>query len=122
MVTRIQEAAKNPDDPKATDMKQYLFEMRLNLKMDLPVLEEGKRLIKLCPQYVSAYVMIRTDARKSGLTIEVNEEEEENTLISAFNDESVSDNDFEKMLADVDKTSVAFKLFSRKVRKIDNGK
>ena len=119
MVTRIQEAAKNPDDPKATDMKQYLFEMRLNLKMDLPVLEEGKRLIKLCPQYVSAYVMIRTDARKSGLTIEVNEEEEENTLISAFNDESVSDNDFEKMLADVDKTSVNFKLFSRKVRKIE---
>ena len=118
MVTRIQEASKNPDDPKATDMKQYLFEMRLNLKMDLPVLEEGKRLIKLCPQYVPAYVMIRTDARKSGLTIEVNEEEEENPLVSAFNDESVSDNDFEKMLADVEKTSVAFKLFSRKVRKI----
>ena len=118
MVTRIQEAAKNPDDPKATDMKQYLFEMRLNLKMDLPVLEEGKRLIKLCPQYVLAYVMIKTDARKSGLTIEVNEEEEENPLVSAFNDESVSDNDFEKMLADVDKTSVAYKLFSRKVRKI----
>ena len=118
MVTRIQEAAKNPDDPKATDMKQYLFEMRLNLKMDLPVLEEGKRLIKLCPQYVPAYVMIRTDARKSGLTIEVNEEEEENPLVSAFNDESVSDNDFEKMLADVEKTSFVYKLFSRKVRKI----
>ena len=118
MVTRIQEASKNPDDPKATDMKQYLFEMRLNLKMDLPVLEEGKRLIKLCPQYVPAYVMIRTDARKSGLTIEVNEEEEENPLVSAFNDESVSDNDFEKMLADVEKTSVVYKLFSRKVRKI----
>ena len=119
MVTKIQEAAKNPDDPKATDMKQYLFEMRLNLKMNLPVLEEGKRLIKLCPQYVPACVMIRTDARKSGLTIEVNEEEEENPLVSAFNDESVSDSDFEKMLIEADKTSVNFKLFSRKVRKIE---
>ena len=121
MVTRIQEAAKNPDDPKSKDMKQYLFEMRLNLKMNLPVLEEGKRLIKLCPQYVPAYVMIRTDARKSGLTIEVNEEEEENPLASAFNDESVSDGEFEKMLVDADKTSVNFKLFSIKVRKIEMG-
>ena len=119
MVAKIQEAAKNPDDPKATDMKQYLFEMRLNLKMDLPVLNEGKRLIKLCPQYVPTYVMMRTDTLKNGLSIEINEEEKENPLVSAFNDESVSDNDFEKMLADVDMTSVAFKLFSIKVRKIE---
>ena len=119
MVTRIQEAAKNPDDPKATDMKQYLLEMRLNLKMDLPVLNEGKRLIKLYPQFIPTYVMMRMDAVKSGLKIAVDEEEAENPLVSAFNDESMSDSDFEKVLADADKTSVNFKLFSRKVRKIE---
>ena len=119
MVARIQEAAKNPNDPKATDMKQYLFEMRLNLKMDLPVLNEGKRLIKLYPQFIPTYVMMRMDAIKSGLKIAVDEEDAENPLVTAFNDESMSDNDFEKMLADADKTSVNFKLFSRKVRKID---
>ena len=119
MVTRIQEAAKNPDDPKVTDMKQYLFDMRLNLKMDLPVLNEGKRLIKLYPQFIPTYVMMRMDAVKSGLKIAVDEEEAENPLVSAFNDESMSDSDFEKVLADADKTSVNFKLFSRKVRKIE---
>ena len=119
MVTRIQEAAKNPDDPKATDMKQYLFEMRLNLKMDLPVLNEGKRLIKLYPQYIPTYVMMRMDAMKSGLKIAVDEEEAENPHVTAFNDESMSDSNFEKMLVDADKTSITFKLFSRKVRKIE---
>jgi len=119
MVARIQEAAKNPDDPKATDMKQYLFEMRLNLKMDLSVLDEGKRLVKIYPQYIPTYVMMRMDAMKSGLKIAVDEEETENPLVTAFNDESMSDSDFEKMLTDADKTSVTFKLFSRKVRKID---
>ena len=93
--------------------------MKLNLKMDLSVLDEGKHLIKFCPQYLPAYVMMRTDARKSGLTIAVNEEEGDNSLVSAFNDESVSDSDFEKLLADADKTSVNFKLFSRKVCKIE---
>ena len=100
-------------------MKQYLFEMRLNLKMDLPVLNEGKRLIKLYPQYTPTYVMMRMDAIKSGLKIVVDEEEAENPLVTAFNDESMSDSDFEKVLADADKTSVTFKLFSRKVRKIE---
>lgn len=121
MVARIQDAAKNPNDPKATDMKQYLFEMRLNLKMDLPVLKEGKRLIKLYPQYIPTYVMMRMDAMKSGLKIAVDEEETENPLVTAFNDESVSDSDFEKMLIDSDKTGIAFKLFIIRVRRIETG-
>ena len=87
--------------------------------MDLSLLDEGKRLIKLCPQYIPTYVMMRKDVMKSGLKIAVGEEETENPLVTAFNDESVSDSDFEKMLVDADKTSVTFKLFSRKVRKID---
>jgi tetratricopeptide (TPR) repeat protein len=119
MVAKIQEAAKNPDDPKATDMKQYLFEMKLNLRMNLPVLKEGKRLIKLYPQYIPTYVMMRMDAIKSDLKIAVDEEEAENPLATAFNDKSISNSDFDKMLTDADKTSVNFKLFSRKVRKIE---
>ena len=119
VVARIQETAKNPDDPKSTDMKQYLFEMRLNQKMDLSVLDEGKHLIKLYPQYVPTYVMMRTYAIKSGLTIPVDEEGEENPFVTAFNDESISDSDFEKLLTDADKTSVNFRLFSRKARKIE---
>ena len=119
VVARIKETAKNPDDPRSTDMKQYLFEMRLNQKMDLSVLDEGKHLIKLYPQYVPTYVMMRTYAIKSGLTIPVDEEGEENPFVTAFNDESNSDSDFEKLLTDADKTSVNFRLFSRKARKIE---
>ena len=119
VVARIQETAKNPDDPKSTDMKQYLFEMRLNLKMDLSVLDEGKHLIKLYPQYVPIYVMMRTYAINSGLTIPVDEEGEENPFVTAFNDESILDSDFEKLLIEADKTSFNFRLFSRKVRRIE---
>ena len=82
-------------------------------------MDEGKHLIKLYPQYVPIYVMMRTYAINSGLTIPVDEEGEENPFVTAFNDESISDSDFEKLLTDADKTSVNFRLFSRKARKIE---
>ena len=123
MIEKMKETAKNPDDPKSIDKKQYLFEMKLNQKLDRSVWDEGKHLIKLCPQYIPAYLMMRSDAMKHNITIEVEEDEEvedeENVLVNAFNDKTISDSDFEKLLTDIDKTSVEFKQLFRKLRNIE---
>ena len=108
MIEKMKETAKDPDDPKSIDKKQHLFEMHL---------------IKLCPQYIPAYLMMRSDAIKDNITIEVEEDEEvedeENVLVNAFNDKTISDSDFEKFLTDIDKTSVEFKQLFRKLRNIE---
>ena len=123
MIEKMKETAMNPDNPKSIDKKQYLFEMKLNQKLDRSVLDEGKHLIKLCPQYIPAYLMMRSDAIKNNITIEVEEDEEvedeENVLVNAFNDKTISDSDFEKFLTDIDKTSVEFKQLFRKLRNIE---
>jgi len=123
VIEKMKETAKDPDDPKSIDKKQYLFEMKLNQKLDRSVWDEGKHLIKLCPQYIPAYLMMRSDAIKNNITIEVEEDEEvedeENVLVNAFNDKTISDSDFEKFLTDIDKTSVEFKQLFRKLRNIE---
>ncbi|MBO2523730.1 MAG: hypothetical protein CW336_07775 [Bacteroidetes bacterium] len=123
VIEKMKETAKDPDDPKSIDKKQYLFEMKLNQKLDRSVWDEGKHLIKLCPQNIPTYLMMRSDAIKNNITIEVEEDEEvedeENVLVNAFNDKTISDSDFEKFLTDIDKTSVEFKQLFRKLRNIE---
>ncbi len=123
VVSKIRAVESNPDDPKSTDKKQYLFEMKLHQKMKRAALKESKHLIKLCPEYIPSYITIRMEAMKNNMTIAVEENEENNPLISAFNDKAVSPSIFEKMLVEADKTCIAFKQFSRKVRnlKANNG-
>lgn len=116
VVQRIHMEESNPEDPKATDKKQYLFEMKLNQKKRRTVLKEGKHLIKLCPEYIPSYITMRMEAMKNNMAIAVEEDEGNNPLIKAFNDKFVSFSVFEKMLIEVDKTSITFKQFSRKVR------
>ena len=62
--------------------------------------------------------MLRKDALLEGLALEVLEGEDENALVSAFNNVAVSDGDFKKMLYKADKTSVTFRLFALRARKI----
>ena len=113
MIEKMKETAKDPDDPKSIDKKQYLFEMKLDQKLDRSVWDEGKHLIKLCPQYIPAYLMMRSDAIKDNITIEVEEDEEE----------PEDDNDWINallaLLTDIDKTSVEFKQLFRKLRNIE---
>jgi hypothetical protein len=118
MVQLIRIACKESVDKVAIDKKQYLFEAELNEKLGSTNLDTCKQLLKLCPEYLPAYVMIRKEALLEGLALEVIEGEDENALISAFNNEAVSDDDFKKMLYEADKTSVTFKLFASRARKI----
>lgn len=114
----IRIAGEESDDRIVVDKKQYLFEAELNAQLGLPNFDTCKQVLKLCPKYIPVYMMLRKEAIEEGLVIEQDEEDEENTLILAFNDSTISDNDFKTMLDKTDKKSLAFKQFSSKAKKI----
>lgn len=118
MAQLIRETCKESDDKIVIDKKQYLFEVELNESLGLPNIDTCKKLIKLCPEYIPAYVVLRKAAHSDELTVETDEEAEENRLVTAFNDMAVSNEDFKTLLEESEKTSSEFWLFSRKVRRI----
>jgi len=115
----IREISTNSDEKTPIDKKQYLLEAQLNRKLGCSNLETCRHLVKLCPEYLPTYVMIREVAFASNLLIEMDEEEEGNAFAVAFNDKAVSDSDFEKLLNEADKTSSEFQIFSRRARRIN---
>ena len=119
MAKYIREISTNSDEKMAIDKKQYLFEVQLNQKLGRSNLETCRHLVKLCPEYLLAYMMIRKEAFANDLHIEIDEEEEKNAFVLAFNDKAVSDTDFEKQLYEADKTSSEFQKFSRRARRIN---
>ena len=115
---RIRTAGEQSDDKIAIDKKQYLFEAELNAELGNPNIDNCKQLLKLCPEYIPAYIMLRREVIKEEIVIEQDEEDEENPLISAFNDTTVSDDDFKEMLEVSDTTSPTFKQFAIKAKNI----
>ena len=114
---QIRTAGEQSDDKITIDKKQYLFEAELNAELGNPNIDTCKQLLKLCPEYIPAYIMLRREVIKEELVIE-QEEDEENPLISAFNDTAVSDDDFKEMLEESDVTSPTFKQFAIKAKNI----
>lgn len=121
VIEQIHEVSTNSDEKMAFDKKQHLFEAQLNQKLGRSNLETCRHLVKLCPEYLPAYMMIRKEAVTNNLHIKI-DKEEENAFVVAFNDKAVSDSDFEKRLKEADKTSAGFKLFSRKTGRINKTK
>ncbi len=115
----VRHACQESEDRIAIDKKQYLFEAVLNERLGISNIDTCKHLLKICPQYTPAYLMLRKDAIAEGLTLGQDEDEEENALVSAFNDTTLSEDNFRAILEESDKTSVAFKVFARKARKIN---
>ena len=115
---RIRTAGEQSDDKITIDKKQYLFEAELNAELGNPNIDTCKQLLKLCPEYIPAYIMLRREVIKEEIVIEQDEEDEENPLISTFNDTTVSDDDFKEMLEESDMTSPTFKQFAIKAKNI----
>ena len=118
----IRIAGEESDDKIVVDKKQYLFEAELNAQLGISNIDTCKQLLKICPEYVPAYMMLRREALELGLIIEqvYEDEDEEKTLITAFNDTTVSDDDFKALLEKSDKTSPLFKHFSSNAKKISD--
>lgn len=114
----IRKTCEESEDKIAIDKKQYLFEAELNEQLGNSNIETCKHLVKLAPTYFPAYLMMRKEALENNIIIEMNEDDDENMLVSAFNDATVSKDDFEAMLNETEKASLTFRVFSRKVRKI----
>ena len=115
---QIRTAGEQSDDKISIDKKQYLFEAELNAELGNTNIDTCKQLLKLCPEYIPAYIMLRREVIKEEIVIEQDEEDEESPLISAFNDTAVSDNDFKEMLEESDVTSPTFKQFAVKAKNI----
>jgi len=63
-------------------------------------------------------VWIRKEAFNSNLQLKGKEDDMDKELVSAFNNISVSDTDFVKMLSDAKANGVIYSAFTKKVRKI----
>lgn len=118
---QIRTAGEQSDDKITIDKKQYLFEAELNEKLGNTNIDTCKQLLKLCPEYIPAYIMLRREVKKEEIVIEQDEEDEENPLILAFNDTTVSDDDFNEMLEESGMTSPAFIQFAIKTKNITVG-
>lgn len=109
------------DEKIGIDKKQLLLEAKINEEIGNSNMTICKRLIKICPECLAAYGMIRKEALGAGKLIEVDEDAEEdeaNSLLVAFNDAGVSDEEFAQMLAEADQRSVAFIRLSRRLSTI----
>ena len=118
VVSQIREKSAKSEDKMPIDKKQYLFEAKLNQQLGRANMDICKRLCKLCPEYVPAYVWIRKEAFGSNLQLQSKEDDKDKELVAAFNNTSMSDADFVKMLSDAKEDSVMYSAFTKKVRKI----
>lgn len=115
---KIVSTSTEAEEKVDVDKKQYLFEARTRHALGQSTIEACQNLVKLCPKYVPAYTMIREEAMSASYQIEMDEDESENVLVTAFNDKEISSADFEKTMEEADKTNTTFRIFSIKIRRI----
>lgn len=106
--------AKEAEEKKAIDKKLLLFEAKVNNRIGNPNISICKQLIDICPECIEAYCFLRKDAIENNKQIEVIEEENA-SLVLAFNDTTVSDDDFRKILAEADISSKEFSKLKRRI-------
>lgn len=100
--------AKEAEEKKAIDKKMLLFEACINEKIGNPNMPVCLKLIKICPESMDALVLCRREAQRIRKSIGVEESEENTALVLAFNDVSISDEKFSKLLSRTDRTSREF--------------
>ncbi|MBR4238492.1 MAG: AAA family ATPase [Prevotella sp.] len=110
--------AKEAEEKKAIDKKLLLFEARVNEHIGNPNISICKQLIDICPECLDAYRFLRKEAIKCGKSLEVAEDEENANLVLAFNNVSVSDDDFSKLLAKIDVSSKEYSKLKRRIAKL----
>jgi tetratricopeptide (TPR) repeat protein len=115
---QIINTSKEAEEKKAIDKKLLLFEARVNNKIGNPNITICKQLISLCPECIDAYCLLRKDALKNGKAIMVSEDEENLSLFMAFNNATVSEDDFRKQLVKADIHGKELSKLRRKISKI----
>ncbi len=111
-------AANDSDDKKGIDKKQLLLEAKINSQIGNLNIPICKKLIKICPECLTAYVMLRREALKNGkasVTVEDSENDENEQLVVAFNNKEVPDEEFEQLLAEAGMGGKAFSRLGRRI-------
>lgn len=93
---QIVNISQEGEEKKAIDKKLLLFEARVNEHIGNPIAQFCKELFSLCPEFLSTYIMLRKVFQNSHIGIQYDKEEEHIELIEAFNDKSLSQQDFLK--------------------------
>ena len=93
---QIVSISQEGEEKKAIDKKLLLFEARVNEHIGNPIAPFCKELFALCPEFLSTYIMLRKVFQNSHIGIQYDKEEEHIELIEAFNDQSLSQQDFLK--------------------------
>ena len=119
VVCQIITISKEGEEKKAIDKKLLLFEARVYEKLGNSNLAISQRLLKLCPEYMESYVMLRKEARRLGLHLEFEATDENMNLAIAFENETLSDDDFRKMFTENNDKKDIRKL-STLVKKLKN--
>ena len=99
VVYQIISISKDGEEKKAIDKKLLLFEARVNERMGNSILAISQRLIKLCPEYMGGYLIVRNEARRLEMHLTFSESDDNTELAVAFENGNVSDEDFSKMLS-----------------------
>ena len=99
VVYQIISISKDGEEKKAIDKKLLLFEARVNERIGNSILSISQRLIKLCPEYMGGYLMVRNETKRLEMHLAFSESDDNAELAVAFENGNVSDEDFSKMLS-----------------------
>ena len=117
VVYQIINISKEGEEKKAIDKKLLLFEARVNERMGNSILAISQRLIKLCPEYMGGYLMVRNEARRLEMHLTFSESDENMELATAFENGNVSDEDFCKILSNT-KDRKSLSILQRLINKL----
>ena len=99
MCYQIITEAKKAEEKKAIDMKQLLFEAKVNEKIGNPNRDICKELINICPECEQAYLILRKEILNKDAHTEVYDNKNTNNIyINTFHNTSIDNADFLKLV------------------------
>jgi len=99
VVYQIISISKEGEEKKVIDKKLLLFEAKVNERIGNSNFSISLRLIKLCPEYIGGYLMVRNEARRLKLHLSFSESDDNTELAIAFENENVSNKEFCELLS-----------------------
>lgn len=113
-VFKLLSYSQDNDDNRVIDSKLSLFEAMVYDKVGNENVGILKKLLKRCPECVRAYTLLRKNAQKQDMQLDL---DEKNSLIEAFNDKNVSEDGFFCLLHKANKKGKAFETFKKCIKK-----
>lgn len=115
---QIISSSNNGHEKRAIDKKLYLLEAKINDKLGNPNIALCKKLAKMCPNCMQAYIFIRNEMIRNNQQLLSDEETATTTLVSKFDDSTVENHVFYNALSESGISSNEFKTFKQLIFKL----